>query len=507
MPRIAVGGFQHETNTFAPVKADFAAFVAADGWPGLSRGEAMLAATDGVHIPITGAIGRLRQAGADIVPLCWASATPSAHVTRDAFERISAMLLEDLEAAQALAPLDGIYLDLHGAMVCEHTEDGEGELLRRIRDLVGPDLPIAVSLDLHVNLTEAMVRLADVLDIYRTYPHIDMGETGARTAGHLLSLIAGGGRWAKAFRRTDFLIPLNFGCTDIDPPQSLYGETLTGLMQGDHKLTALALAMGFPLSDIAEVGPGLVAYGADQAAADRAADTLIAAVNQKEPGFGDPIWPVDTVMEKATALLQQSGKGPVVLADTQDNPGGGGTGDTTGLLRALIASGAGALPGGAAIGVFNDPDSAAKAHRVPVGATVDLDLGGKLFPGDRPLSGRFEVMALGDGVFTGTGPMWGGARYQMGRYARLRIAGIDVVVASTAEQAGDQSMFRHVGIEPAACGILGLKSSVHFRADFAPLARSVLTVAAPGPVYADPGSLTFHNARSGLRLRPDTSSK
>lgn len=500
MARIAVGGFQHETNTFSPTKATFEEFEKPGGWPGLSRGEAMLASVDGVHIPVTGALKRLREAGTDIVPLCWSNATPSAHVTEDAFERIAAMLLEDLKSA---GPLDGLYLDLHGAMVCEHVEDGEGELLRRVRDVVGPDLPIAVSLDLHANLTEAMVRHADVLDIYRTYPHIDMGETGARTAGHLLAMIASGGRWAKAFRRTDFLIPLNFGCTDIDPPKTLYGKTLPGLLEGDRSVTALALAMGFPLSDIAEVGPGLVAYGADQAAADRAATALIDATNAREASFGDPIYsPADAVAE-AKRLLVGPGRGPVVIADTQDNPGGGGPGDTTGMLRALLDHDAASVPGGAAIGVFRDADSAETIHRHPIGAEIDLDLGGKLFPGDMPVRGRYEIRATGNGEFIGTGPMWGGARYQMGPYARLGGAGVDIVVASKAEQAGDQSMFRHVGIEPSELGILVVKSSVHFRADFEPLARAVLVAAAPGPVYADPGSLRFENARPGLRLRAE----
>lgn len=503
MPRIAVGGFQHETNTFSPTKADFVAFNTPGGWPALSRGEAMFASVDGFHIPVTGALEVLRAAGADIVPLVWSQATPSAHVTEDAFERIVKMMLDDIKDALSQGPLDGLYLDLHGAMVCEHSEDGEGELLRRVRALVGTDLPVAVSLDLHANLTDAMVQHADVLDIYRTYPHIDMGETGARTARHLLSLIASGGKWAKAFRRTEFLIPLTFGCTDIDPPKRLYQNTLPSLLSGDRTLSALALAMGFPLSDIAEVGPGLVAYGDDQATADRAADALISEVNRCESAFGAPIFTSEAAIERAKTLLQQPGAGPVVFADTQDNPGGGGTGDTAGLLKAMIAVGAGKLPGGAAIGVFNDPECAAKAHSVPLGSFIDLDLGGKLFPGDSPISGRFEVIAVGDGRFVGTGPMWGGARFEMGAYARLRIEGIDVVVASTAEQAGDQSMFRHVGIEPGALGVLGLKSSVHFRADFAPLARDVLIVAAPGPVYADPGSLVFKNAREGLRLRQD----
>ena len=501
MPRIAIGGFQHETNTFAPVKADFNAFEEPGGWPGLVRGEAMFPAVDGVHIPVTGALDILRQAGADIIPLCWSAATPSAHVTQDAFERISEMMLADLAVAYRTG-LDGLYLDLHGAMVCDHLQDGEGELLRRIRALVGPDLPIAVSLDLHANITQAMVHHADVLDIYRNYPHVDMGETGARTATHLLKMIAQGGRPAKAFRRTEYLIPLNFGCTDIEPPKNLYGSVLPSLLAGDRKLTALALAMGFPLSDIAEIGPGLVAYGTDQAAADRAADALMDQMVQHEAGFGDRFWFPAEAIDHAKALLQQPGSGPVVLADTQDNPGGGGPGDTTGMLRALLSGGAGQVPGGATIGVFNDPETAQRAHRHAVGAVVDFDLGGKLFPGDDPISGPFEIRALGNGAFTGTGPMWGGARYLMGPYVRLHRDGVDIVVASRPEQAGDQSMFRHVGIEPSQTGILVVKSSVHFRADFAPLARAVLTVAAPGPVYADPGSLDFKNIRPGLRLRP-----
>lgn len=501
MTRIAIGGFQHETNTFAPVPADFKAFETPGGWPGLSRGETLFTAIDGVNIPIRGAVETLRQAGAAMVPLAWCQATPSAHVTEDAFERISAMLLDDL--AEALqAGLDGLYLDLHGAMVCRHLEDGEGELLRRIRDLTGPALPIAVSLDLHANFTEAMVARADYIDIYRTYPHVDMAETGARAARQLLRLTEGAGRPSKAFRRPNFLIPLTFGCTDIDPAQSLYGTTLPDLLRGG-RLAGLSLAMGFPLADIREVGPSLIAYGDDDDAANRAADRLLDALSAAEPAFAGRIWQPEAAVAEARRLLAApGGSGPLVLADTQDNPGGGGTGDTTGLLRALLAAGAGRWPGGAAIGVFNDPETAEAAHRHPVGSLAEFALGGRLCPGDTPLIGRFEIRALGDGRFTGTGPMWGGARFEMGAYACLRLDGIDVVVASRPEQAGDRSMFRHVGLEPERYGVIGLKSSVHFRADFAPIARDILTVAAPGPVFADPAALRYVNVRPGLRIRP-----
>ncbi|MGA8399353.1 MAG: M81 family metallopeptidase, partial [Stellaceae bacterium] len=155
MPRIAVGGFQHETNTFAPQRATWEDFARADAWPGYVRGPELFAAVTGVNIPIAGAIETLQRLSHDLVPLSWCSAPPSSYVDEDAYERVAAGMLEDLATAGAL---DGIYLDLHGAMVAAHHEDGEGELLRRIRALVGDALPIVASLDFHTNMTEAMVR-------------------------------------------------------------------------------------------------------------------------------------------------------------------------------------------------------------------------------------------------------------------------------------------------------------------------------------------------------------
>ena len=492
MARIAVGGWQHETNTFAPVKADFAAFEEAGGWPGLSRGREMFDAVEGVHLPITGAMETLDRRGHELVPLLWCAATPSAHVTEDAFERIARMLLSDLE--QAL-PVDGVYLDLHGAMVCEHFEDGEGEFLKRLRALVGDDLPVAVSLDLHANVTEDMVRYATVLDIFRAYPHVDMGETGARTAEHLHRLIETGERWASAFRRTDFVIPLNWGCTLMDPAKSLYARVPDLIAD---QVTAVSLACGFHLADIAEMGPGMVAYALDQDAADNAADALLELVNENEAAFAGRIWDPGEAVAEAISRAASAGA-PVVLADTQDNPGGGGTGDSTGLLRALVEGQA----SGAVLGVLCDPGAAAAAHAAGVGAQLSLDLGGKSgAAGQQPYAAHYKVLALGDGRFTATGPMWLGSRMRLGPMALLEVSGVRVLVGSKAEQAADQSMFRHLGVEPAEQSIIALKSSVHFRNDFQDIADSVLVVAAPGPVYADPGRLDFRNMRPGVRLVP-----
>jgi microcystin degradation protein MlrC len=495
MARIAVGGFQHETNTFAPLKATWAMFEEVDGWPGFSRGRDLLPAIDGVHLPITGAVEALRGLGHEIVPLSWCSATPSAHVTEDAFERIAAVLLEDIASA---GHLDGIYLDLHGAAVCEHLEDGEGELLRRIRALVGGNVPISVSLDLHANVTEQMVALADVMDTFRTYPHVDMGETGARAARHLDALLRGQGPFHKAMRKPDFLIPLNWGCSYIEPAASLYGllpeiETASGA-----SLAAISFAAGFPLADIHEVGPAIFAYGRDRAATEAAVESLARAIDAAEPGFAGRIWQPDEAVAEAMRIAGTA-RNPVILADTQDNSGAGGPSDTTGLLKALIRGGA----KGAVLGLLNDPDVAMQAHEAGEGATIRAELGEKSgMPGHQPLTGDYKVLKLGDGHFTGTGPMWHGARMELGPMALLEIEGVRVAIGSIMLQAADQSIFRHLGVEPAAEKIMALKSSVHFRADFQPICEEILIVEAPGPCAVDPSKLSFTNMRPGLRLKP-----
>lgn len=495
MARIAVGGFQHETNTFAPLKATWAMFEEVDGWPGFSRGSELFPAIEGVHLPITGAVEALRGLGHEIVPLSWCAATPSAHITEDAFERIAAVLLEDIASA---GHLDGIYLDLHGAAVCEHLEDGEGELLRRIRALVGDSMPISVSLDLHANVTGEMMALADVMDAFRTYPHVDMADTGARAARHLDALLRGEGPFHKAMRKPNFLIPLNWGCSFIEPAASLYGllpdiETASGA-----GVSAISFATGFPMADIHEVGPAVFAYGRDRAATEAAADRLADAINSAEPNFAGRIWQPDEAVAEALRIAE-SARRPVILADTQDNSGAGGPSDTTGLLEALIRGGA----RGAVLGLLNDPEVALQAHKAGEGATIRAELGGKSgMPGHRPLTGDYKVLKLGDGHFTGTGPMWHGARMELGPMALLEIEGVRVAVGSVMMQAADQSIFRHLGVEPAAEKIMALKSSVHFRADFQPICEEILVVEAPGPCAVDPSKLQFTKVRRGLRLKP-----
>ena len=491
-PRIAFGGFLHETNTFAPSKAPLDAFIQGGGWPALARGEAIFAAVHNVNVGASGFVETARGLGWEMVPTLWCAASPSAEVTANAFETL---LNELVEAITAALPLDGVYLDLHGAMVAEGFPDGEGETLRRVRAAIGPDVPLVASLDLHGNVTKLMVDSADGLVAYRTYPHVDMALTGSRATTYLARLIGTTKRDAKAFRQIPYLIPIAWQATAMEPCRTIYRE-LTALE--DESVPTLSFLPGFPAADFADCGATVVAYGATQADADRAADAVTARVLASEAAFNGQVFQPDEGVREAMALALGATK-PIVIADTQDNPGAGGDSDTMGMARALVRNGA--LR--AAIGLIVDPAVAAQAHKAGVGATITVALGAKSgIPGDIPLEGEFIVEQLSDGRFVAPGPFFGGSRMNLGACAALRIGGVRIVVASRKAQMADQEMYRQVGIEPTEQAILVNKSSVHFRADFEPIAQAVLVCAAPGPMPVDPSVLPWKHLRPGLRTSP-----
>jgi len=254
-------------------------------------------------------------------------------------------------------------------------------------------------------------------------------------------------------------------------------------------------AMGFPLADIADAGPALVVYAERDAAT--LADRLLARWIEAEPRLDGKVLDADAVVAEAKRLAAGPGAGPVVVADTQDNPGGGGSGDTTGLLRALID----ARAEGAVVVHIADPEVVRAAHVAGAGAPLTVRLGGKVHPEyGEPVAGDARVVALGDGRFTGTGPMSCGNPVDLGPAARLELFGVQVIVAERKAQASEPELMRHLGVEPEAVPILALKSSVHFRAAFQDMARAVLVAAAPGPVIADLRQLRFGRLRPGMRI-------
>ncbi|OWT65824.1 M81 family metallopeptidase [Candidimonas nitroreducens] len=523
MALIGVAGFLHETNTFAPEPTPMARFVEADAWPGLLRGAEIAPATRGMNLAISGFIEAAERDGHCLAPLLWCSANPSGPVQREAYEQVAG----ELEAMLSRQPaLDALFLDLHGAMVAQHLQDGEGELLRRLRR-VRPGLPIVAALDFHANLSPAMLEHSDALVAYRSYPHVDMAETGRR-AGAMLRRLLQGHRPHAALRRAPFIIPMAWQSTLAEPAAGL---TAAALALQDEQVWEVQFIPGFPLADIHDSGPSVLVYAASAAAAERAADTLYTQVLRARDAFRgtlySPAEAVSRALQRQSHMLvaapagSRAGEpvcgGPnavehmnagnaatppshaghtVILADTQDNPGGGGSGDTTDLLHELLRRGARKV----CAGVVCDPGFAAAAHAAGAGAVLAHPLGAGSGIGAAPLPGPYTVMALGDGRLVGSGPFYQGCRMDLGPMARVRVQGLDIVVSSRKQQAADQAMFRHVGAQPADYDTLVLKSSVHFRADFAALADEILVVAAPGLNTADLHTLHYRNLRPDMEI-------
>jgi microcystin degradation protein MlrC len=490
--RIAIGGFLHESHSFAPRPTTYTDFLHPGGLPPLTIGAEMLETVRGTSVPAAGALSVAEEAGASVVPLAWGFANPAGPVQDEAFERIAALICAGLSRALDEAPLDGVYLDLHGAAVVDSFPDAEGELLRRVRAIVGAT-PLTISLDPHANLTAQMVALADVVVPFRTYPHVDMKAAGAQAMRLLLQRISRGTPWARAFRQFDFWIPIGSQCTLLQPMIEVMAERAS--LAERIGVAELAFCFGFPYADFADCGPAVATYSDTQAKADAAADAFAAHAAARESAFVQETLPAAEAVAEAMRLAAGASK-PIVIADTQDNPGGGGHGDTTGLLAELVRQKA----AGAVLCLINDADSAAACHAAGVGATLPLSLGGK--SDGLPFDCTARVVKLTDGRFTLTGPMGAGNPGNLGPCALIDIDGVRVMVVSQKMQALDQAILRHVGIEPSACSIVALKSSVHFRADFGPIAERIIVGIAPGPVVADPAILNFRYVRPNVRRRP-----
>ena len=502
MTRIFVAGFHHETNTFAPSFADWEAFCAGSGYPAYSRGTPMLEQMAPTQTALGGFAELAAQCGWALVPSVWAGAMPSNRVTTQAFERIAGEIVEDLRRGG----FDAVFLDLHGAAVAQGADDAEGELLERVRAVVGSEMPIVASLDLHANVTARMLRCATAMTAYRTYPHVDMRETGQRAARLLQARLAAQAPASFTHAlRVPFLLALNVQCTLLQPAASVIQEIVHLEAAGD---VTLNFAMGFAAADFTECGPVVFGHGTDPQAVRAAVESLHrqVCVHHRAAWRLDLRTPDAAVEEGIAAAL--AGVGPAVIADTQDNPGAGGDANTTGMLHALLRAGAGVrLPGGVALGLVWDPQSARAACEAGVGATVALTLGravptwsGALTDAAVPVLAR--VCAVSDGHVPMHGPMTAGVTMRLGACACVQVDGIFVLLASAKAQMLDLDLFRFLGVEPRDMKLLVVKSSVHFRAAFASLACSILVAKAPGPVAADPSELPWTQLPAGMATRP-----
>lgn len=374
-------------------------FEMAVSWPAMLHGNLVIAETLGMNLPIVGFIEATQNAGFEIEPILWCAAEPSAHVTDDAYERITDMILDALREA---GPLDGVFLDLHGAMVTESLADGEGELPTRLRAQIGPDVPLIAILDLHANISERMVDQADYLAIFRTYPHLDMTETGARCVPIIQRLLRGTGLY-NAFGQVPYLTPLHSQFTGNAPFSTLYNI----LPKQQERVVLSDVALGFTAADFPDTGPSYVVYADTQDEADAAAEEIQSLFTYLEP-LVDRFMP--SLKEAAQASRNSKGRS-LIIADVQDNPGAGASSDATGLLQALMQG----RCRNVLMGLFHDPEPAALAHLAGKKGRFHGQLRGKSgMPGQTPVECEFEVNALSDGHCRYSDAMYGGGD----RYSR-----------------------------------------------------------------------------------------
>lgn len=465
--RVLTAEFVHESNTFKKGSTDLAAFQRET----LDIGQAAIDRFGDVNAEIAGFLDAGREAGWSIRHVVSAHATPGARVSREAFDHIAGLICD--AALEEKGKLDGILLGLHGAMVPDFCEDGEGELLKRLRAIVGPDLPIAVTLDLHAIATPAMVAGANIYVSYKTYPHVDMRETGHH-AGRLLDAAMRGETKPKTIRvHIPMLDEANAGRTDVPETAALYDRAIRH--EAEPGILAVSINAAFAEADVADAGPTvLVTFDTAVAGAGDRAEAIA-------QGLADTIWAQRenvsntflTPAEAAGIARDHDGAaGPLVIADYADNPGAGAYGDATALLAALLEAGA----GGGAFAPVIDPEAAAFLHRHRVGETVTLALGGKVDStfGGGPLTLTGEIILLSDGTYTGDGPILGGITHTFGPTAVFRTGGIDVLVVTLPGQMLDLQQVKAFGIEPSTLRYLVVKSMQHFRAAFEPIAAQVI---------------------------------
>ena len=456
--------FAHETNTFSTIPTGFDRFVAQDCF---LDAESAIAARGDSNTELAGFLDSAKAHDWELVHVLSAIAQPAGRVTRDAFERLTGRIVA--AARQQFNRLDGILLGLHGAMVTDDFEDGEGELLARLRAVVGPDLPIAVTLDPHANVTQAMCRHANIIVSYRTYPHVDMRRTGQHAGDILHKTMRGEIRPVTLRVGLPMIDEVNGGRTDVGP--MLARAELARAYENEADVFAVSINGGFGRADIAEVGPSvLVTAQGDMARHLRFAESLAEDMWKRRFEVINTFLSVEAA---AAQCLDYHGNGrPIVVADYADNPGGGAYGDATNLLKALLAAGV----KNACFGPVVDPATVRQLQDTPIGARVQVQLGGKtdarLGGGPLELSGLLQLRS--NGHYRGDGPMMGGLDKTWGPTAVLRVDGIDILVVTQPAQMLDLQQFRAFGIDPAAKSVVAIKSMQHFRAAFEPIAGKVI---------------------------------
>jgi len=474
--RIAIGEFAHETNTFCPGFTELDAFQSTFWW----EGEDVITRNRGVRNDLGGMIDAGEELGIELIPTLATTSQPSATVSRSAYETIRDTLFRHIQAA---GELDAICLALHGAGSADGIEDMEGTFLAELRALVGTEIPIVVSLDLHGNTTDAMLEHANALFYCHEYPHIDTYDRGAEALRIAARIVKGEVKPVKHLRKLPLIIPPSTtftGPAKVINDRCLQWEEQPGVID-------CSFTHGFPHTDVSVIVTSiLVTTDGDPALAERVARDVGDLVLETVEDFRQALPGAEEAIAQALAATDL----PVIVAEVSDNPGGGAPGSGTHLLRALLA----ANEPKTCFGFVWDPETAAQAHAAGPGATIQVRLGG--FTDDlhgSPVEAEAYVKSTTDGRFILTNPMGAGGEVNLGKMARLVIGNVDVIVGSNRAQTLDDQLFLLHGIDVRTMRIVAIKSQQHFRGGFQQLAGTIIRTDTPGFTTSNLSNLPFEH--------------
>jgi microcystin degradation protein MlrC len=487
LPNVAIGRISHETNSFSPVPTTLDSFREGEG---ILESDALVRHYTGTKTGLGGFLDVAAEERWTAAGTLAAGATPSGNVAASAHAALRDGLIARLAAA---GPVDGVLLHLHGAMCSNGAPDAEGDICRHVRAAVGPEVPIVVELDLHGNMTAEFCRYVDGVFVYRTNPHVDPYERGVDAARCLARMLRGGLPRPKVYIAKPPMLPPTINMRTAEGPMHDLREQAREWEARPH-IVDVSIFGGFPYADFDQAGTAVLVTATDPAAGRAAAEAMGRRAWDLREAFLKPLPGIREAVDRALGLRSNDAgtRKPVVLADVADNPGGGGTGDTTELLRELVARRA-----QGAVACVWDPESARQAHAAGLGWTATFRIGGKVAPEafGAPVEVAGRVAFLSDGQFTGTGPVVRGRTVRCGPTAQIDTGGLKIVVTSVRHAANDRGFFRVAGIEPEREPLLVIKSRGHFRADFEPIAQTIIEVDAPGAANPNLDRFRFAHVR------------
>jgi microcystin degradation protein MlrC len=470
---VAIASILQESNTFSPVMTRYEDFSPVFGQQALARHESKLTEMGGF-------IDVLTKAGTEIVPVCAAWAITANRLNRPGYEKLTTSFERHLRRSKA----DALLLAMHGAQTAAEEDDVAGAVLQIARAALGPDKPIVLTLDLHANITDRVVTLADAIVGYHTYPHVDMFEAGQKAARLLLGILGGKVRPRMAYRKLPLILQAENSQTTTGPMRRLI--RVAQALEQSGKAKAVSIFPVQPWLDIAEMGCAVVSVtNGDLRAAQRQADSIARRLWDQRKAFETRLTPVP---EALAAALQMEG-GPVVLAESSDSTGSGSPGDSTGVLKHLVRA---PLTGWAAIFLV-DPTSVATAIKAGVGSTVTLKVGGAFDrKNSKPVRVTGTVKLISDGRWVGRARGYNtGITTRMGRAVVLEVGQVQILMAERSSMTVDPELFRSHGIEPLHCKIVVVKSPNGFRAAYEPIAKAIFIVDTPGVSTANLATLPF----------------